>query len=341
MTDHGPVDPDDLFRDTRMSLGDHLEELRGHLARALLGFAVALVLGFFISRPVLEFLAAPVNAQLEAFYERRAERVAARLAAGDERLAGANGPADVRVTLARKDLRAALGLCGKDDPADEGWVEVRGRIRPVDWALVLERARRLVGRPATLAALTVLEPFTVYFRVSLYCGAVLSSPWVFYQLWAFVAGGLYPHERRWVHLYLPASVGLFLTGVALCEFVVLPAGVEYLLGFHDWLDIEPDLRLSDWLGFALVMPLVFGGCFQTPLVMLFLHRAGVVGVETFRGNRRLALFLLTVLAAVLTATPDFYNMLALTLPLWALYELGILLCRLAPRPPHQEDPFTS
>src|SRR5207302_6353208 len=123
-------------------------------------------------------------------------------------------------------------------------------------------ARVVVGRAPTLGALKVTEPFAVYCQVSLCCGAVLSSPWVFYQLWLFVAAGLYPHERRCVRVYLPASVGLFLAGVALCELVVLPVGVEYLLGFNEWLEVEPELRLSDWLGFALVMPLAFGISFQ-------------------------------------------------------------------------------
>jgi sec-independent protein translocase protein TatC len=180
--------------------------------------------------------------------------------------------------------------------------------------------------------MSATETFLVYFQVSLYCGAVLASPWIFYQLWAFVAAGLYPQERRRVYAYLPLSVVLFLGGVALCEFAVLPLGVEYLLGYNDWLGVEPNLRLSEWLGFALLLPLVFGVAFQTPLVMVFLNRVGLFSVGDYRRHRRLALFLLTALAAVLTVTPDAVNMLALALPLWGLYELGILLCRLTSRP---------
>jgi sec-independent protein translocase protein TatC len=161
---------------------------------------------------------------------------------------------------------------------------------------------------------------------------VLASPWIFYQLWAFVAVGLYPHERRRVYGYLPLSVALFLGGIALCEFVVIPLGIEYLLGFNAWLGVEPNLRLSEWLGFALLTPLVFGAAFQTPLVMVFLDRVGLLSVGGYRQHRRLALLLLTALAAVLTVTPDAVNMLALAVPLWGLYELGILLCRLTPRP---------
>src|SRR5205807_1756502 len=126
---------------------------------------------------------------------------------------------------------------------------------------------------------------------------------------------------------LPLSVLLFLGGVALCEFVVLPTGVDYLLSFNEWLGADPELRLQEWLDFALLMPLVFGCCFQTPLVMMVLDRLGLCGADTFRRRRKLAVFLLAILAAVVSATPDWYNMLALTLPLWGLYEIGILLCR--------------
>lgn len=108
--------------------------------------------------------------------------------------------------------------------------------------------------------------------------------------------------------------------MGLCEFAVLPLGVE------------PNLRLSEWLGFALLLPLVFGAAFQTPLVMVFLNRVGLFSVDAYRRHRRLALFLLTALAAVLTVTPDAVTMLALAVPLWGLYELGILLCRLTSRP---------
>src|SRR5207302_87405 len=107
-----------------------------------------------------------------------------------------------------------------------------------------------------------------------------------------------------------------LGGVALCEFVVLPVSVRYLLSFNEWLGYEPDLRLSDWLGFALFLPLVFGLAFQTPLVMLFLDRVGIVDADVYRRNRRLAIFLLCVAAAILTVTPDAVGMLSLAVPLW-------------------------
>jgi sec-independent protein translocase protein TatC len=329
MRQHDRAESEDLFAATRMALGDHIEELRGHLGRALIGFGVALVAGFCVSPYVLEALAAPVSRQLNKFYERRLARAAQKLAEGDRDLGEANRPGAGVLTVSRPQLLRALRL--KDpDPAAEEWVDLPVRVKPVDWAVLLGRAQRLVGRPPTLTVLQATEGFTSYFKVSVYCGAILSSPWLFYQLWAFVAAGLYPHEKRLVHVYLPVSVGLFLAGVALCELAVLPVGLDYLLSFNEWLGWEPDLRLSDWLSFATLMPLLFGCAFQTPLVMVFLDRVGVLSAEAYRSHRRLAVFLLALLAALLSVSPDWYSMLALAVPLWGLYEIGILLCRFGP-----------
>jgi sec-independent protein translocase protein TatC len=329
MTDFpGPTDTDDFFAASRMSLGDHLEELRQRLWRAILGFVVGLVVGFCVSPYLLEWVAAPLDAELLRLYERRAAAVADRLARGE--LTNEDRPREVTAEVRLVEVARELGLPAPGPNRPE-WVALTLRVRPVSWVLMLDPGQRVL-RPPVPSTLTVTEPFTVYFKVSAYAGIVLASPWVFYQLWAFVAAGLYPHERRLVRVYLPVSLGLFLAGVALCELAVLPWGVRYLLSFNEWLNMEPAVRFSEWLYFATLMPLVFGCAFQTPLVMLFLDRVGIAGADTYRRHRRLALFLLALLAALLAVAPDWYSMVALMLPLWGLYELGILLCRLSPRP---------
>jgi sec-independent protein translocase protein TatC len=146
-----------------------------------------------------------------------------------------------------------------------------------------------------------------------------------------VAAGLYPHELRYVNVYLPISVGLFLAGVALCEFVVIPKAVKYLLAFNEWMGLQSDLRLSEWMSFAILMPLVFGLAFQTPLVMLFLERLGILSQDLYRKHRRIAIFAMAVVAAIIAPSPDIFSIMSLTVPLWCLYELGILMCRFAPR----------
>jgi len=164
---------------------------------------------------------------------------------------------------------------------------------------------------------------------------VLGSPWIFWQVWMFVAAGLYPHEKRLVHVYLPISLFLFLLGVVICQIFVIPKALEALLWFNEWLGFKPDIRLNDWLGFAIFMPLVFGLSFQTPMVMLFLHRLGIMDVDSFRNKRRMAWFLMAVFAAVITPSTDAFSMLFLWVPMSLLFELGIILIRMTPQAPSE------
>ena len=215
-------------------------------------------------------------------------------------------------------------------PEDERG-EVTFQVRPLDMFDASSEISQKVMRPPTLVALSAVEGLMVYLKVALYCAIVLSSWRIFYQLWSFVAAGLYPSEKKLVNVYLPVSVALFLVGVGVCEFLVLPRAVHYLISFNEWLDLESELRLTDWLSFAILMPLVFGAAFQTPLVMLFLEQIGIMDLEKYRSYRRIAYFALALVAVVLTPSPDAFSYLSLTIPLWVLYELGILFCRFMPR----------
>jgi sec-independent protein translocase protein TatC len=175
-----------------------------------------------------------------------------------------------------------------------------------------------------------MEGFMVYFKMSLLCGFILACPWIFYQMWAFIGAGLFPHEKRLVNVYLPWSVGLFIGGTLLCQFVVMPRAVEALLGFYKWIDVDPDLRLNEWLSFALLMPLVFGLSFQTPLVMMFLNKIGVVTYETHKRTWRYAMFGLAVGTALLCPSTDVVSWLSLFIPTFGLYLIGVLITYLTP-----------
>jgi Tat protein translocase TatC len=191
---------------------------------------------------------------------------------------------------------------------------------------------RVTGR-FDLATLSVQEAFMAYFKVCIACGLVLGSPWIFYQIWLFIAAGLYPHEKRLVNVFLPFSVALFLAGVAICQVFVIPKAIEALLWFNQWVDMKPDLRFNEWLGFAIMMPVVFGISFQLPLVMYFLERIGVLTVESYLNQWKIAFFLIHVFAAVITPSVDIVSMELLALPMFGLYGLGILLCKMNPHKP--------
>jgi sec-independent protein translocase protein TatC len=356
------ADPDDFFSDTRMGFGDHLEDLRLHLWRAIAGFLIALIAGFAVGKPALRFIAAPVEAELFTYWKKYNDKkyhdVNDQLASGS---LAPGRPLKLNIWMDSDALKKQWGyntehpepvldvlpllheICRNLDIED--WLQAK-EVQGGKWIYVpikienslalsneLQRNSLTVARRPSLSTLNVQEAFMVYVKVSIVVGFVLASPWIFYQIWAFVAAGLYPHEKRYVNVFLPVSIGLFLSGVLLCQFVVIPRAVGALLWFNEWLELEPDLRLNEWLSFALFMPLIFGISFQTPLVMLFLERINIFTVEMFRAKRRIAWFALAVIAAVITPATDAYTMLFLWVPMSLLYELGILMCVYLPRPP--------
>jgi Sec-independent protein secretion pathway component TatC len=218
-------DPDDFFADTRMSIGDHIEELRAHLLRAIAGFLVGLVFGFFLGRPVMLLIAAPVESRLMKFYSDRVERKRRELEEQQSEILRYDKPQEVEIWLPRNLFPDAAAPA---EGADGKWLKVPARIPPVQFAIATDMANRIVSRPPTLAAFSVTETLLVWLKVSMACGVILASPYIFWQLWSFVAAGLYPRERRQVYSYLPGSIFLFLAGVAFCELIVLPAAVSYL-----------------------------------------------------------------------------------------------------------------
>jgi sec-independent protein translocase protein TatC len=382
---NGVPEPEDLFAGTRMSFGDHLEDLRSHLWRAIQGFGIALVVSFFIGHIVLAWITAPVKSQLRVFYNHRVQETLQKLQS-DPELQKSNqrtefvpllfdkaqidavvkGKPTGEVNAIEKPRleqpgekpnderglldRAAewLGLGAKKPAADgppprviqEGeyyrlWV---AHEKPLEELGLMREALAIVGDFDTMTTLKVEETFLVWFKVCLVCGFVLGSPWIFWQLWSFIAAGLYPHEKRWVHVYLPISLLLFLSGVLVCQFLVIPQAIQALLWFNGWMGYKPDLRLNEWLGFAVFMPVVFGLSFQTPLVMLFLNRMGVVSAASFRNKRRYFWFGMAVFAAVITPSTDALSMLFLWVPMSLLFELGIWLSQFRPaQPPREMD----
>ena len=181
---------------------------------------------------------------------------------------------------------------------------------------------------ASIKGLSVQEGFMFYMKASLMAGVLLASPWIFYQLWNFVSAGLYPTEKRFVHIFLPISLMLFLSGAAFCFFVIFPFVLDYLFKFNRDLGIAPDPRINEWLGFAVFLPIGFGLSFQLPLVMLFLNRIGMMSVQNYLSKWKISVLVIFVISMVLTPA-DPVSMLAMAIPLTALYFGGILICQWA------------
>ena len=179
-------------------------------------------------------------------------------------------------------------------------------------------------------ATDAFEPMVVYIKASFAAGLVLASPFIFYFLWEFVAAGLYRSEKRYVHFYLPLSLGLFLVGSALAYYFAFDYMLKFLFWVHEKMGIEPYPKLSDWITTVVLMPLGFGVSFQLPLVMLLLQRIGIFSIEAYWSKWRIAVVIIAFASMVLTPGSDISSMLLMFVPLTGLYFLGIVLCTYMP-----------
>jgi Tat protein translocase TatC len=331
--------------------------LRTHLLRAIYGFLIAFAVSFFLGGPVVDYLTRPVEQALKKYWTIYYQRKAIQIKNDSDKGKYADlAPIRVPMRVHRRELMEQLGLLpAKGVPYDilsqfeetldafrveglyerkgksgGGWFTLRTEI-PNPMVMLAElKPYEMKIVPLTVKSLSAQESFTVYFQVCMFIGLVIASPWVLWQLWSFVAVGLYPHEKQYVHSYFPMSVALFLIGVVLCELLVIPQALEALLWFNDLLNVQPDFRLTEWMGFAVFMPLVFGLSFETPLVMLFLERMGIFTVQTYRSARKVAIMIMAVFAAFITPSTDMLSMLYLLVPMCIFYEVGIWLCLWSP-----------
>jgi sec-independent protein translocase protein TatC len=329
--------PENYFDNTRMTFGDHLEELRRHLWRAIAGFGVAMIFCFFLGEPVLHSLIIkPVEDQLQALLDKRTEKARNEALANKKELRERLGENGKPRLVGRKIPRQAWNdLINNRDPrmpdnvaelGPDDYIIVPEYIDPLDEVERNAPVLQAIAPRASMKTFDVTEAMVVYMKVSMGCGFVVASPWIFWQIWMFIAAGLYPHEKKLVHLYLPFSLLLFLAGAVICQFAVLPKAIEALLWFNEWIGLEADLRLETWLSFAVMMPIVFGLSFQTPLLMMFAYKLGFVDIPKYKSMRKYAFFGLAVFAAIITPSVDALSMLFLWVPLCLLYELGIWLC---------------
>ena len=179
---------------------------------------------------------------------------------------------------------------------------------------------------ATLIATSVISPFMVPLKIMLMAAFLLALPVVLYQLWAFVAPGLYMHEKKLVLPLVISSTILFFIGVAFCYFFVFGQVFKFIQSFAPKsITAAPDIEA--YLGFVLSMFLAFGMAFEVPIVVIVLARLGVVSVDKLKAFRSYFIVVAFVIAAVVTP-PDVVSQLALAIPMCLLYEIGIWAAQL-------------
>jgi len=177
-------------------------------------------------------------------------------------------------------------------------------------------------------ALKPTESLGNYMKVALICGVTLAMPFLVYQIGRFLAPGLTKKEKRYLFLLVPGATLCFVTGVAFAYFVMLPTAIPFLQGFMADI-IKQQWAIGEYLSFVTSLLLWIGLAFELPLFVYFLAKIGLINTEMLTKNRKYAVVIIAVIAAVITPTVDPLNMALVMGPLVILYELGILLTRFA------------
>jgi sec-independent protein translocase protein TatC len=233
--------------DARMSLIDHIRELRNRLLKALLGIALGMVVGWVFFNPVWHFLEKP-------------------------------------------------------------------------YCKIPQQNRLLNTHGCTLVVNGLFDGFFIHLKIIFVVGLIVSSPVWFYQLWAFIAPGLYARERRWAFGFVGAAVPLFVLG-GMFAYLAMTRGLHFLLSLvpHGAVAL---ITVDTYLGYAMAMLLIFGLAFELPLILVMLNAAGVLTHARLKKWRRLMIFSVFAFAAVATPSPDPFSMLLLAVPCVILVELA-------------------
>ena len=198
------------------------------------------------------------------------------------------------------------------------WVVVRS---PATDAL-----RSLGIDPPNLAQITPMEVFNVlYIKLPILCAIFIASPWILYQVWGFIAPGLYRKERRWAAPFIICSAGLFITGGIFAYFVAFRFGLTFLLGLGRESYITPMVSVTEYFNLFVNVTLGVGLVFELPVLIFFLTLLRVASPRFLLANSRYAILIIFVIAAILTPTPDVFNLTLFAAPMCLLFYVGIFV----------------
>jgi len=190
----------------------------------------------------------------------------------------------------------------------------------------------MMPKGGSLIFISVAEAFFTYMKVAFIAGIILTSPFILYQIWAFVAPGLYQKEKKYVVPFVLGGSLFFILGVLFAYFVAIPVGFRFLLGYATDF-IKPMPSMKEYLSFSIKFLLAFGLVFEFPVVLVLLAKIGVIDSKMLARQRKYAILLIFIFAAAVTPSPDLISQLLMALPLMGLYELSILLSKVFGKKP--------
>ena len=331
----------------QMSFLEHLDELRRRLIRCFIFIFIAGAVSWFFSGQIYAFLAAPVERALAEAQRRQVpiagqtgtemigalntlkENDTGRYVFGEETKLGTGLiPAGASVTArVFKDAEGKLALF-TDEPLFAGNVVIPKGVRlPAELATTTQS---FSGINDKLIVTTALEPFSLYIKVSLYAAVCLAVPFLLFQIWGFVAPGLYPHERAYVTPFITLSSISFVLGAAFAYYVIFPPAAKYLLGLGS--DFRLLLKANDYFDFIILIMLGMGVVFQMPAVTYVLARIGLVTAGFLLKIWKTALIVILIAAALLSPTADIANMMLFAAPMMVLYAISIFVAWIFNKP---------
>jgi sec-independent protein translocase protein TatC len=315
--------------DSTMSLGDHLEELRGRLILAFSGLLIGAVICLCFGTQIIKFIEKP--------YRELFQTKDAKSSTKDKTIELIeNRFNDIRQKLADDPNTPNIGQ-ETEEFVYRFCTEVLVTLSSDPNFTFKSPSSNQISPPRHLIILRPADGIISYIKIALISGLILTSPWVFYHIWMFVAAGLYAHEKKYVHTAVPFSAALFVTGALFFVLVVAPLTLKFLVKFNEGvLGAMSNFTFADYISFITMLMLIFGVAFQTPIAIFFLTKTGLVSIDGLRRSRKFVLLGIFVLAAMATP-PDVISQVTLAIPLYALFEIGILLSHLSQKKKEKQE----
>ena len=332
----------------QMTFLEHLDELRRRLVRCFVVVILATVGSWFVSEPIYNFLAAPIqqaladaqqrevpiaglsgNETISALYSLKENDTGRFVFAEETKLGTSLIPIGASV-MARvvKDAQGKLALFTDEALYAGSFVIPKGVRLPIE--LDAATSTSDAGENDKLIVTTALEPFSLYIKVALYAAIAISVPFLLLQIWGFVSPGLYPHERAYVTPFIALSSISFVLGAAFAYYVLFPPAAKYLLGIGS--EFRLLLKASDYFDFIVLIMLGMGVVFQMPAITYVLARIGLVTAGFLVKIWKTALIVILIAAAVLSPTADIMNMLLFAAPMMVLYLVSIFVAWIFSKP---------
>jgi sec-independent protein translocase protein TatC len=328
----------------QMSFLDHLDELRKRLIQSVTAIFIAFAICFWFSQDIYNFLAIPVRTQMQKAQSRQSG-ASKQVNFGDfaeNEETYFPIPQDI-VINSQKFFAGTLVLVKKvtreNQPAfvTVHSMLINGQRIPAETPIkdILKLGTFDVNDRLVITTLT--GSFTIYMVVALYAGIALSIPFLFYQVWAFISPGLYKHEKKYVVPVLAMAAAFFVLGATFAYKIAFPQACDFLLGWADAGGFQVLLNAEDYLNLIMLIMLGLGIVFQIPTVSFILGRIGILTPRMMLKSWRYAVLAIAILSAVVTPTPDAFNMSMFMAPMIALYFLSIGIVWFFGKPRRREN----